>query len=61
MRKIRTVWIILFAGINFQAKVRAANFCLKNFWQPQVATWGYDLATLGNEVSHSTPPPPDAF
>jgi hypothetical protein len=37
---------ILGAGINFQAKVRAANFCLKNFWQPQVATWGY---------SHSTP------
>jgi len=32
---------ILGAGINFQAKVRAANFCLKNFWQPQVATWGY--------------------
>ncbi|RKZ45376.1 MAG: hypothetical protein DRR16_23775 [Candidatus Parabeggiatoa sp. nov. 3] len=23
---------ILFAGINFQAKVRAANFCLKNFY-----------------------------
>jgi len=30
----------------FQANVRGANIGLKNFWQPQVATWGYDLATL---------------
>ena len=49
---------ILGAGINFQANVRGANIGLKNFWQPQVATWGYDLATLGNEVSHSTPSGP---